>query len=159
MDYKRLDEIATNFRYGKMPDKNRIKDAGEYPVWSGYRCVGYYDEKNVNKDEIVVVARGIGGTGDVKICKEDSFLTNLSIAFSVNKGINPLYVYYYYQIKNLRYLDSGSAQSQITINDLKKVKIPIPNEVTQDKIVKVLGKLDKKIEINNKINNNLCYIT
>lgn len=155
MDYKTLSEIATNFRYGKMPDKSKITDSGDYPVWSGYRYVGYYDEKNVNKDEIVVVARGVGGTGDVKICREDCFLTNLSIAFKANEDINPLYVYYFYQIKNLRYLDSGSAQSQITINDLKNVKIPIPNKNIQDKIVEVLNKIDQKIELNNQINNNL----
>ena len=155
MEYKTLNQIATNFRYGKMPDKSKITDSGDYPVWSGYRYVGFYDGKNVNKDEIVVVARGVGGTGDVKICKEDCFLTNLSIAFNVNEDINPLYVYYYYQIKNLRYLDSGSAQSQITINDLKNVKIPIPSKNIQDKIVEVLNKLDQRIELNNEINNNL----
>lgn len=159
MDYKTLSEIATNFRYGKMPDKSKISDSGDYPVWSGYRYVGYYDEKNVNKDEIVVVARGVGGTGDVKICREDCFLTNLSIAFKVNEDINPLYVYYFYQIKNLRYLDSGSAQSQITINDLKNVKIPIPNKNIQDKIVEVLNTIDQKIELNNQINNNLYEIS
>lgn len=155
MNCKALNEIATHFRYGKMPDKSKITDNGNYPVWSGYRYVGYYDEKNVIKNEIVVIARGVGGTGNVKICKEDCFLTNLSIAFNVNEDINPLYVYYYYQIKNLRYLDSGSAQSQITINDLKNVKIPIPNKPIQDKIVEVLNKLDQKIELNNEINNNL----
>lgn len=155
MEYKTLNEIATNFRYGRMPDKSKLTDSGIYPVWSGYRYVGYYNEKNINKDEIVVVARGVGGTGDVKICKEDCFLTNLSIAFNVNEDINPLYVYYYYQIKNLRYLDSGSAQSQITINDLKNVKIPVPSKIIQDKIVEVLNKLDQKIELNNEINNNL----
>lgn len=159
MEYKTLNEIATNFRYGRMPDKGKLTDSGIYPVWSGYRYVGYYNEKNINKDEIVVVARGVGGTGDVKICKEDCFLTNLSIAFNVNEDINPLYVYYYYQIKNLRYLDSGSAQSQITINDLKNVKIPVPSKIIQDKIVEVLNKLDQKIELNNEINNNLHEIS
>ena len=158
MDYKTLSEIATNFRYGKMPDKSKITDCGDYPVWSGYRYVGYYDEKNVDKDEIVVVARGVGGTGDVKICREECFLTNLSIAFKVNEDINPLYVYYFYQIKNLRYLDSGSAQSQITINDLKNVKIPIPNKNIQDRIVEVLNNIDQKIELNNQINNNLLQL-
>lgn len=155
MECRNLEEIATNFRYGKMPDKEKITENGKYPIWSGYRYVGYYDEKNVVKNEVVVVARGVGGTGDVKICKEDCFLTNLSIAFTVNEDINPLYVYYFYQIKNLRYLDSGSAQSQITINDLKNVKIPTPNKSIQDKIVEVLNKIDQKIELNNKINNNL----
>ena len=90
MDYKKLEEIATNFRYGKMPDKNKVMEKGKYPIWSGYRYVGFYDEKNVDKNEIIVVARGVGGTGDVKFCREDCFLTNLSIAFKVNDNINPL---------------------------------------------------------------------
>ena len=52
MDYKTLSEIATNFRYGKMPDKSKITDCGDYPVWSGYRYVGYYDEKNIEKENL-----------------------------------------------------------------------------------------------------------
>ena len=118
MEYKTLNEIATNFRYGRMPDKSKLTDSGIYPVWSGYRYVGYYNEKNINKDEIVVVARGVGGTGDVKICKEDCFLTNLSIAFNVNEDINPLYVYYYYQIKNKIFRFRLCTKSNYT-NDLK----------------------------------------
>ena len=158
IEIKKLEDIATNFRYGKMPDKNKIKLHGNYPIWTGYRNVGFCNEKNIDKNEIVVVARGVGGAGDVKICKQDSFLTNLSIAFRVNENINPLYIYYYFQVKNLRYLDSGSAQSQITINDLKKVKIPVPLKKIQDKIAYILNKFDKKIGLNNQINDSLYEI-
>ena len=65
----KFSEIAT-FKYGKMPSKGMVQEQGNYPVNSGYRYVGYCDEYNTNEDTLIVVARGVGGTGDVKITKE-----------------------------------------------------------------------------------------
>ena len=104
------------------------------------------------------MARGVGGTGDVKVAKEDCFLTNLSISVVVDTQIcNPYYLHYKYLIKNLRYLDSGSAQSQITIDALKNLSIEIPSLVYQNKVVAFLKSLDDKIEINKRINDNFYY--
>lgn len=156
MEYKKLEEIASNFKYGKMPKKDRITSNGKYPIFSGYRCIGYYDEYNIEDNELVFVARGVGGTGDVKLAPGKCFLTNLSIAVKFNEElVNYKFLYYYFLINNLRYLDSGSAQSQITINDLKSVKVPVPSMSIQKKVVNILENLDKKIELNNQINNNL----
>lgn len=149
-------DVAT-FKYGKMPNKSKISDDGKYPVFSGYRYVGRYNEYNMMPEQLVVVARGVGGTGDVKITTEKCFLTNLSIGVDIvrNDLVNAKYLYYYFTLNNLRYLDSGSAQSQITITDLEKVNIPLPDLGTQNKIAFVLNMLDSKIEQNIAINNNL----
>lgn len=148
-------DIAS-FKYGKMPKKEDVKDIGKYPIYSGYRYVGYADTYNIDKNQLIVVAWGVGGTGDVKLSREKCFLTNLSIAtFIKNSSVNVQYLYYYFQIHNLRYLDSGSAQAQITISDLEKLTIPLPPLDIQKKIAGVLGALDDKIELNNRINNNL----
>lgn len=139
-----------------MPDKRRITEVGMYPVFTGYRVVGYYDECNLDNEELVVVARGVGGTGDVKLSPGACFLTNLSIAIIVDETVAlKKFLYYYFKINNLRYLDSGSAQSQITISDLKNVKLPVPPLETQKKIVAILELLDDKIALNQKINENL----
>ena len=160
MDYKTISEISREIKYGKMPDKKSIKNTGKYPIYSGYRIVGFYDEYNINKNQLVVVARGVGGTGDVKLTPDKCFLTNLSIGVILNEEIvNIKYIYYYFKINNLRYLDSGSAQSQITINDLKNVKVPVPSMRIQNKVVSILDNLDKKILVNNQTNDNLLYKT
>ena len=149
-------DFAT-FKYGKMPIKKKITDIGKYPVYSGYRYVGYYDEYNTEANQLIVVARDVGGTGDVKLTKERCFLTNLSISASIDETIAlPEYIYYRFLLRNLRYLDSGSAQSQITISDLEKVKIPLPTVNEQRAICGFLSLIDKKIEINKKINENLA---
>ena len=153
-EYK-LGELAT-FKYGSMPKKEKINKIGIYPIYSGYRIVGKYDEYNLENSELIIVARGVGGTGDAKLSPPKCFLTNLSIAVFLNENILlKKYAYYYFTLNNLRYLDSGSAQSQITINDLSKVKLNLPPLPTQQKIARVLSSLDDKIELNNKINANL----
>ena len=155
MEHRKLGSFS-EMKYGRMPDKKKLLDKGEYPVFSGYRIVGYYDECNIDKQELIVVARGVGGTGDVKLSPGACFLTNLSIAVIVDESIAlKEYLYYYFQINNLRYLDSGSAQSQITIADLKNVVVPIPSLDQQRKVVEILRRYDEKIEVNNKINDNL----
>lgn len=145
------------FKYGKMPKKSEIKENGKYPIYSGYRYVGYYDDYNTEANQLIIVARGVGGTGDVKLTKERCYLTNLSISAQIDESVVlPQYLYYYFSLRNLRYLDSGSAQSQITISDLGKVEIPLPNIESQMRIVDCLSMLDYKIRTNEMINNNLA---
>ena len=145
------------FRYGKMPKKSSIKENGKYPIYSGYRYVGYCDECNAEANQLIIVARGVGGTGDVKLTREKCYLTNLSISAEIDSNVAiPQYLYYYFSMRNLRYLDSGSAQSQITISDLEKVGIPLPNIESQKKIVHCLSLIDDKISANESINNNLA---
>ncbi|NJB83137.1 restriction endonuclease subunit S [Wenyingzhuangia aestuarii] len=148
-------ENISKLSYGKMPKKEYL-GTGEYPTFSGYKYQYKYPVKNVNKGDVIVVARGVGGTGDVKLVKEDSYLTNLSIKFEFdNSIISNKYFYYFFQKNNLKYLDSGSAQSQITIGDLNKVCINLPPLAEQKAIAKILGDLDAKIELNRKMNQTL----
>ena len=149
MEYVKFSEIA-EFKYGKMPNKDRIKASG-YPIFSGYKVVGYYDEYMFEEPQLVVVARGVGGTGDVKISPQYSYITNLSIVAMIDKTrANIKYLYYQFLCNNLRYLDTGAAQSQITINNLANHKLYLPELIEQNKIVEVLSKYDELLEINNK---------
>ena len=146
----------SEMKYGKMPNKKMSSDKGKYPIFSGYRVVGYCDECNIGEQQLVVVARGVGGTGDVKLSPGACFLTNLSIAVLVDESVAlKKYLYYYFLKNNLRYLDSGSAQSQITIGDLKNVEVPLPSIETQKKVVSILDVIDEKINNNVAINDNL----
>jgi len=149
-----LGDIA-RFSYGKMPKKN-LKNTGAFPIYTGYRNAGWYPEKNCHKGDIIVVARGVGGTGDVKLVQSDSFLTNLSIKIDTNQDvIDNKFLYYNYLHSNLRYLDSGSAQSQIVIKDLEQIRIHLPSLSIQKAIAHILGSLDDKIELNRKMNETL----
>jgi type I restriction enzyme S subunit len=102
VDYT-LGEIAS-FAYGKMPKSNVLTE-GDYPTFSGYKYQYKYPEFNCDKGDVIVVARGVGGTGDVKIVKERCYLTNLSIKITLNsEKADNRYVYYNYLNSSLRHL-------------------------------------------------------
>ncbi|HFT1205241.1 restriction endonuclease subunit S, partial [Escherichia coli] len=129
---------------------------GDYVIFSGYKYTESYPEKNTSAGELIVVARGVGGTGDVKITTRDCYLTNLSIKINLDETkVRKEYFYYLFLQSNLRYLDSGSAQSQITINDLANVEISAPSLNVQDLIVKSLKAFDDKITTLSSMNQTL----
>ncbi|HAH6852487.1 TPA: restriction endonuclease subunit S, partial [Escherichia coli] len=141
--------------YGKMPKKEFV-GTGDYVIFSGYKYTESYPEKNTSAGELIVVARGVGGTGDVKITTRDCYLTNLSIKINLDETkVRKEYFYYLFLQSNLRYLDSGSAQSQITINDLANVEISAPSLNVQDLIVKSLKAFDDKITTLSSMNQTL----
>ena len=149
-----LGEIS-DMKYGRMPKKEDIVDFG-YPIFSGYRVTGYHKEYMFDEPQLIVVARGVGGTGDVKISPPKCFLTNLSIAVVLNEKIaDKKYLYYNFQKRNLKFLDTGSAQSQITISDLKRHVVSLPALPEQKAIAATLSALDDKNELNNRINKTL----
>lgn len=144
----------SKLKYGKNVSAKLCK--GPVPIFSGYRKIGTCNTVNCKKDTVIVIARGVGGCGDVKLTKEDCFLTNLSISVELDKGIcNAKWFYYNHLLNNLSFLNSGSAQPQITIDSLSKYLIRIPPIIIQRKIAGILSALDSKIENNNKINGNL----
>lgn len=138
-----------DFKYGKMASPEIISDKG-YPIYSGYRIVGYCNKYMFKEPQLVVLARGVSGTGEVRISPPYCHLTNLSIAVLLNDRTYMNYLLYYLENDNLISLDSGSAQSQITINDLSAHKIMLP---PYDKVVEfddIAKKLMAIIETNNK---------
>ena len=144
----------SKLKYGKNVSAKLCK--GPVPIFSGYRKIGTCNTINCKKNTVIVIARGAGGCGDVKLTKEDCFLTNLSISDELDKGIcNAKWFYYNHLLNNLSFLNSGSAQPQITIDSLSKYLIRIPPIIIQRKIAGILSALDSKIENNNKINANL----
>lgn len=144
----------SKLKYGKNVSAKLCK--GPVPIFSGYRKIGTCNTINCKKNTVIVIARGVGGCGDVKLTKEDCFLTNLSISVELDKGIcNAKWFYYNHLLNNLSFLNSGSAQPQITIDSLSKYLIRIPPIIIQRKIAGILSALDAKIENNNKINGNL----
>lgn len=151
-----LGDVA-ELKYGKMPKKEYVNNDGKYPIFTGYRIAGYYDEFNCD-EKLIVVARGVGGTGDVKISPKKAYLTNLSIMVDLDKNVADKKYLYYQLTAGLRYLDTGSAQSQITTSDLKRLKIYLPRIEEQQKVAAILGCIDEKIELNRLMNETLEQI-
>lgn len=105
---------------------------------------------------MIIVCRGVGGTGDIKLSPAKSSITNLSIIIDSDPSkIDKSFLYWYLKHADTHSLRTGSAQPQIVIKDLEKFKIKIPPMSEQKAIANILSTLDEKIETNNQINEKL----
>ncbi len=146
----RLGDIAT-MAYGKMPPKSILCDKG-YPIFTGYRIAGFANKFTHEEPMLLVVARGVGGTGDVKISPPKSWITNLSIVLDINPALaDKKFLCELLNMAALKEkLDTGSAQSQITIGVLSAFKVHLPPLPIQQKIAGILSAYDDLIENNLK---------
>ena len=121
----------------------------------------------LNRNDIVLTTRGtIGNVGlyDDKIPYDNVRINSgMLIIRNNDKNINTKYLYYQLTspfIRNQIFsLKTGSAQPQIPITVLKKLKLLIPDKRTQDKIVRVMDSIKNKLTLNSEINNNLYDIS
>ena len=120
-----LGEVAT-FKYGKLADKHTQSNDYPYPVFSGYAVTGYTNEYTLKEPTIVIIARGDAGTGKICMSPKECFLSNLAIAIDTNDEVIKDYLYYHLLDSDTMSLRSGSAQAQITINNVEPFEIMIP---------------------------------
>ncbi len=109
--------------------------------------------------DVVIVVRG-NGIGKVGYFKDEIGECNINaqLAFirTNQDDLDSQYLYYLLSsetyLRTMKKFGSGSAQPQLPINRLKLVPISAPDLQTQRKIGQALSAIDKKIELNNRIN-------
>lgn len=113
---------------------------------------------HLEKDIPIMTLVG-SGIGNVSLApSENVAIVQNTIGFKPKKEIlNGTYLYYWFLIKQNELLkfNRGSGQPSIKKTDIEEMKINLPNIKIQNKVVKILLCIDKKIELNNQINNNL----
>ena len=120
-----LGEVAT-FKYGKLADKHPKCKEYPYPVFSGYAITGYTNEYSLEEPTIVIIARGDAGTGKICMSPQKCFLSNLAISIETKDKSIKEFLYYHLLESDTMSLRSGSAQAQITINNIEPFEIMIP---------------------------------
>lgn len=89
---------------------------------------------------------------------QNNLCTNQGFKSLILKENNSPLFFYYLLKNNIKYIinmSSGSTFPEISGSQVKNLEFNIPDLPTQEKIARVLSSLDDKIELNNKINQNL----
>ena len=112
------------------------------------------------KGDILITA--VGTIGNCWIVDDRKFYFkdgNIIWISSINKDILNKYIYYLLKSSDmqekLKKISIGTSQQALTIIEIKKLDINIPELSEQKKICNILSAIDKKITLNNQINNNL----
>ena len=116
--------------------------------------------KLATKGCTVIATAGQGYTrGQASFLMIDTYMNQSVIACKANESIIlPLYLYYNLdsRYEEFRLLSDGtSTRGGLSGWILKRMEIKLPPISLQEKIVDILYSIDKKIELNNAINNNL----
>ena len=122
---KKLMNICT-IKYGKGISKNELVNEG-FPVFGGNGIIGFHEKYLYELPQILVSCRG-AASGKIMESYPMSFVTSNSLVLEL---FNRLYYNYLkcYLMRNPLYdYATGSAQPQITIDNIKNVPILIPSE-------------------------------
>lgn len=112
--------------------------------------------------DIVLTTRGT--VGNVGFYGDDVPYSNMRINSGMviirpGEDFDTMFLYLYlrscYFRAQITQFQSGSAQPQLPISTLQKMKVIKPDIAAQRRIASILSSLDRKIELNNKINDDL----
>lgn len=148
----------------EMIEVNAIKDDFVAPDYSVIRKFVDDDTyKNWFRGHIEVgdvLVSTVGTIGNISLIKEKrGVVAQNVIALRPKNRLDSSYLYYYLKSPNqkneLRNLNIGGVQPSIKVPHLLNLQIAVPPLPEQQKIVDVLGALDEKIELNQKVNKTL----
>jgi type I restriction enzyme S subunit len=148
-EYKLSDLME--IKYGK--DHKHLAD-GSYPLF-GSGGIMRYVEKSIYEEESILIPRK-GTLSNLFYVNEPFWSVDTMFWSKIKQDlVLPKYLYYTLKTYNLAELNVGSAVPSLTTEVLNKVLISIPDKNTQTSITEILTSLDDKIELNNKINQEL----
>ncbi len=157
-------EKITNNKYIRVRDlNNNILDINNIQYITDEAC-SYIKDYRVKEDDIIISV--VGTIGNIaKIPKElqGAYLTeNCNNLLVDEKFCLKEYLKYYlisdYGKNEINAHIVGSTQPKLPIYGIQDFNIILPSTKYQMKIIKILNSLDKKIELNNKINDNLLKL-
>lgn len=128
------------------------KELGKYPCYGGNGLIRFVSKYNF--ENVVIIGRVGEQCGSIHFEKNKCWVTDNAIAGICKKEHSS---FLYYLLIGLRFnkIKIGSSQPLITQSILDNTKVEIPPLPTQKNIAQILSTLDKKIELNTRINTEL----
>lgn len=150
----KLGDICSRLSTGKGISAKLIDDVGKFPVYGGNGLRGYTAQSNFF-GECAIIGRQGAFCGNVRYFSGEAYMTEHAIVVCANKDNNTRYLAYLLGIMKLGRLSGQSAQPGLSVKTLAQQDVDMPPLEQQRKVAKILATIEKKIELNNKINENL----
>ena len=146
-------EKAIKFKNGK----KRNYEIGNIPVYGGNGILGYTNNYNAEKNNIIIGRVG-AYCGCVYRNNDECWISDNAIVGNVKEGFDYNFIYYLLKSINLNSLHIGSSHPLMTQEILNNIEINIPAYDYQKRAAKILNIIDQKIELNIQTNDNLLNL-
>lgn len=154
MDFKtyELKELV-NIKYGK--NQRKVEDVnGEYPIYGTGGLMGKAKAYLYDKPSVLIGRKGT--IGKVKYVEHPFWTVDTLFYTEVNEQlVLPKYLYYLMSLIDLNQYNEGTTIPSLRTETLNRIELSIPSIENQRKVLSVLEPLDKKVALNDKLNNNL----
>ena len=141
-----------NFRRGHDLPHSAMK-GGSIPVAGSNGIIGYHDTATSIRPILTI---GRSGNVGKPYFYEEAWAHNTTLYVDDFKGNDPKFLYYLCQTIPFANFGGGSAVPTLNRNHIHPLKTKIPIKLSdQRRIASILSSLDRKIELNNKINADL----
>ena len=152
-DYYSLGDLV-KIKYGKNQKKVQDDENGQYPIFGTGGLMGYSIEYLYDKPSVLIGRKG--SIEKVRYIEEPFWTVDTLFYTEVNeKVVIPKFLYYAMSLIDLSRYNEGTSIPSLRTETLNRLDLPIPDLDYQNRVLSVLSKIDKKIEINGKINKNL----
>lgn len=148
----KLSDLAT-IKYGKN-QKKVISDSGSVPIFGTGGLMGFATTSLYDKPSVLIGRKGT--IGKVKYVEQPFWTVDTLFYTIVNTNlVIPKYLFYVMSLIDLNNYNEGTTIPSLRTETLNRLEFNIPDLDEQRKILSCLNPIDEKIELNNKINNNL----
>ena len=152
-DYYSLGDLV-KIKYGKNQKKVQDDENGQYPIFGTGGLMGYSLEYLYDKPSVLIGRKG--SIEKVRYIEEPFWTVDTLFYTEVNeKIVIPKFLYYVMSLIDLSRYNEGTSIPSLRTETLNSLDLPIPDLDHQNRVLSILSKIDKKIEINEKINNHL----
>lgn len=144
-------------KYGKTLPKTQIKEIGSYPVYGAGDVIGYYD-KVLYQDKCALVTSRGNGSGTVWRTRGAAFVTNNSLIILPKlyfKHWDYSFIELLLRNSNVMEAKTGSAQPQVTIENLNYVKAVVPEKLCVDRFCSFVTPIYEQVDLYLLKNTNL----
>ena len=146
-----LAELSEMYQPKTISGKDLIAD-GNYFVYGANGIIGKYNQYNHSESEIAVACRG-ASCGSIQMTLPFSWITGNAMVVRPHSDFPYReYLYYYLLAKNPNYLCSGSAQPQLTRENLTLYSLKVPSTTELNAFESYAEKV-RKIIIKNQLEN------
>lgn len=153
-DYYSLGDLV-KIKYGKNQKKVQDDENGQYPIFGTGGLMGYSIEYLYDKPSVLIGRKG--SIEKVRYIEEPFWTVDTLFYTEVNeKVVIPKFLYYAMSLIDLSRYNEGTSIPSLRTETLNRLDLPIPDLDYQNRVLSVLSKIDKKIEINGKINKSLA---
>ena len=147
-----LGDIITFQRGHDLPKSKMC--SGIYPVVGSNGIIGYHNEYTTESPSITIGRSG--NVGKPFLYKGKSWSHNTTLYVKKFSEVDPVFIYYFLYTLDLGNYAGGSAVPTLNRNHIHTLSVTIPSDVVEQKqIASILSAIDDKIELNNRINENL----